>query len=57
MSQFEYLIRFKNPSGQIWYGEVWIETAVRGSFVGSAVHVYRGKSSWDLDFNFLTGKR
>jgi hypothetical protein len=50
MLNFGYLLRFKNPSGQVWYGEAAAETVASGSFIGSSVPVYNGNTPWDLDF-------
>lgn len=56
MFNFGYLLRFKNPSGQIWYGEAAAETVAQGTFAGSSVQVYNGNAPWDHDFQ-LAGHR
>jgi hypothetical protein len=53
MSNFGYLLRFKNPSGKIWYGEAAAENVAQGSFVGSSVQVYNGNTPWDIDFQLV----
>jgi hypothetical protein len=53
MSNFGYLLRFKNPSGQVWYGEATANSVAESSFVGSSVQVYKGSAPWDLDFQLV----
>ncbi|KAH7385827.1 fumarylacetoacetate hydrolase family protein [Pyrenochaeta sp. MPI-SDFR-AT-0127] len=53
MPLFDHLLRFKNPSGETWYGEAGTENVARRTFVGSTVRVYGGKTPWDPDFELL----
>jgi hypothetical protein len=57
MSSFERLVRFKNPAGVTFYGEVELkETPTKETLVGASVTVYEGGDPWDDSFK-LTKKR
>lgn len=57
MSPFERLVRFKNPAGVTFYGEVELkETPTKETLVGASVTVYEGGDPWDDSFK-LTEKR
>lgn len=49
---FNRIIRFRDPKGQVWYGE-----APQGDdFLGQMVSVYDGSSPWDPSLK-ATGQR
>lgn len=44
-------MRFKNASGQIYYGEAQdISEITKETLIGAKVLVYRGEEPWDSDF-------
>jgi hypothetical protein len=53
MTSYEHLLRFKNTSGEIWFGNISTELVSQGSFVGSTVPVSRSDNPWKLDFENL----
>jgi hypothetical protein len=53
MTSYEHLLRFKNTSGEIWYGDIPTELVAQGSFIGSTVPVSRRDGPWELDFQNL----
>lgn len=50
MASFQYLIRFKDESGNIKYGEVGKPTSAE-SLIGSTVRVLEGINPWDPDLH------
>ncbi|KAK5222251.1 hypothetical protein LTR72_006508 [Exophiala xenobiotica] len=56
MAPFSRLVRFRNPAGQIFYGEVPGDDLVdKKSLEGRKVAVYKGETPFDDDFS-LTGQ-
>jgi hypothetical protein len=47
---FERLVRFKNPAGDIFYGEVEKKDSTAESLSGQSVVVYEGENPWDDNF-------
>jgi hypothetical protein len=54
--KFERLVRFKNPAGQIHYGEVEEKNSTAESLSGKSVLVYKGENPWDDDFERTSRK-
>ncbi|EXJ57736.1 uncharacterized protein A1O5_12526 [Cladophialophora psammophila CBS 110553] len=55
MATFSRLVRFRNPAGQIFYGEVpGVDFVTQESLQGSKVAVYKGETPFEDDFG-LTG--
>jgi hypothetical protein len=51
MARFERLVRFKSTGGQIYYGELGLEsTPAKEDLLGRKVQVYNGNLPWDDDF-------
>jgi hypothetical protein len=50
-SNFKRLIRFRNPAGNIHYGEVDTIGSTLEKLLGETVPVFRGQSPWDDDFS------
>lgn len=50
-SNFKRLIRFRNPAGQIYYGEADGMGSTLEMLRGQTVPVYKGHNPWDDDFN------
>jgi hypothetical protein len=48
---FGRLVRFKNPAGKIYYGEVEGEFFAAEDLIGRNVPVYTGVNPWDNDFH------
>lgn len=55
MSPFKHLIRFKNASAKIFYGEAESVAVSDTSLVGRKVYIFDGESPWDDNFQ-LTGR-
>jgi hypothetical protein len=54
-SKFVRLVRFKNPNGHIFYGELGLEIeASRDKLIGTRVKVYGGEVPWDEGFKITT---
>ncbi|KIW56398.1 hypothetical protein PV05_05063 [Exophiala xenobiotica] len=57
MAPFSRLVRFRNPAGQIFYGEVpGDELTTKESLQGSQVAVYKGETPFDNDFSLTDQK-
>lgn len=54
--KFNRLVRFKNPTNEIYYGEVEEKQWTMESLLGTAVDVYRGENPWDDDFERTSTK-
>lgn len=54
--KFDQLVRFMCPGGQVYYGELGLQTATlsKEDSVGQKVRVYGGKFPWDSDFVLAT---
>jgi len=53
--KFQQLVRFKSPSGQIYYGEIGeVKTPSREDLIGRRVRIYRGRLPWDEDFELTS---
>jgi len=50
MASFKHLIRFKAPSGRVFYGDVELVYGAQSSYVGQTVRVFEGEKPWDADF-------
>lgn len=54
---FERLVRFKNHSGEIFYGELGLDdTPTKEDLIGRKVQVYTGIHPWDEDFKVLSSQ-
>ena len=51
MADFRKLIRFKDATGQVYYGEAGDLAAItQGGLVGASVCVFFGENPWSPDF-------
>jgi len=57
MAPFGRLVRFKDESGSIYYGEAEsVENPTKETLTGLSVPIYKGEYPWDDDFK-LTGEK
>ncbi len=59
MAPFSRLVRFKNPAGSVFYGEVpesGNNLATQETLLGSRVPVYKGAAPFDDDFTLTNQK-
>ncbi len=59
MAPFSRLVRFKNPAGNVFYGEVPESAdnlAIQETLLGSKVPVYKGTTPFDDDFTLTEQK-
>ncbi|TVY19602.1 Fumarylacetoacetate hydrolase domain-containing protein 2 [Lachnellula arida] len=55
--KFQRLVRFENPNGKIYYGELGLEhAATEQDLIGSSVAIYKGLSPWAEDFKLTSQK-
>ncbi|KAH7081442.1 fumarylacetoacetate hydrolase family protein [Paraphoma chrysanthemicola] len=47
---FQRLLRFKNPSGSVFYGEAGSRSVAPTDLIGQEVQVYDGDSPWESNF-------
>jgi len=55
-SKFSRLVRFKNPRGEVHYGEFEAKAPTWDQLVGTSVSVYKGDSPWDDNFTLSDEK-
>lgn len=56
MAKFGRLVRFKNPAGEIYYGEVEEQDPSLESLLGTFVFTYSGRNPWSHDFQRTDAK-
>lgn len=55
---FNRMVRFRAPGGQIYYGEVaGPDLSTNENLVGSKVCIYQGKNPWDAQFVLSSTER
>ena len=56
MKEFDYLVRFADRQGRIYYGEATLQD-LQSSLVGQRLRVYQGDHPWDNNFELSEHNR
>jgi len=54
--KFSRLLRFRNPGGEIFYGEVDQKDPTIDTLIGTLVRVYRGLAPWAAELALTNAK-